>query len=265
MKKILFICLMAFHVLSSYSQTRIIAHRGFWNCDGSAQNSITALKKASQIPVYGSEFDVLMTSDGTLVVNHDDVIGSDTINLTPYARIKETKLNNGETLPLLSDYLQAGKQLPETQLILEIKPHLTKELEDRAVAALSSISRKRMPSQNPAAAGTNEKGLEKQVEYISFSMNICEQLVKLSPTSEIAYLKSDIAPSVIREKGLTGIDYYYKVFDKHPEWVEEAHKVGLKVNVWTVNETPDLQKMLDLKVDFITTDHPVEAKELASK
>lgn len=70
MKKILFICLMAFHVLSSYSQTRIIAHRGFWNCDGSAQNSITALKKASQIPVYGSEFDVLMTSDGTLVVNH---------------------------------------------------------------------------------------------------------------------------------------------------------------------------------------------------
>lgn len=62
MKKILFICLMAFHVLSSYSQTRIIAHRGFWNCDGSAQNSITALKKASQIPVYGSEFDVLMTS-----------------------------------------------------------------------------------------------------------------------------------------------------------------------------------------------------------
>lgn len=251
MKKILFICLMAFHVLSSYSQTRIIAHRGFWNCDGSAQNSITALKKASQIPVYGSEFDVLMTSDGTLVVNHDDVIGSDTINLTPYARIKETKLNNGETLPLLSDYLQAGKQLPETQLILEIKPHLTKELEDRAVAAIVKM--------------VNEMGLEKQVEYISFSMNICEQLVKLSPTSEIAYLKSDIAPSVIREKGLTGIDYYYKVFDKHPEWVEEAHKVGLKVNVWTVNETPDLQKILDLKVDFITTDHPVEAKELASK
>ena len=74
-----------------------------------------------------------------------------------------------------------------------------------------------------------------------------------------------MAPSVIREKGLTGIDYYHKVFDKHPEWVEEAHKVGLKVNVWTVNETPDLQKMLDLKVDFITTDYPVEAKELASK
>ena len=73
---------------------------------------------------------------------------------------------------------------------------------------------------------------------------------------------------------LARICYMTKVFNdhiqtemntKHPEWVEEAHKVGLKVNVWTVNETPDLQKMLDLKVDFITTDHPVEAKELASK
>lgn len=105
-------------------------------------------------------------------------------------------------------------------------------------------------------------GMEKQVEYISFSMHVCEQLVKLTPGSEIAYLKSDIAPKDIKAKGMTGIDYYYKVFDKHPEWVKEAHDLGMKVNAWTVDETADMQKLIDLKVDYLTTDQPLEAKEL---
>ena len=100
------------------------------------------------------------------------------------------------------------------------------------------------------------------MEYISFSMNICEQLAKLTPGSEIAYLKSDIAPKEVKAKGLTGIDYYYKVFDKHPEWVKEAHDLGMKVNAWTVNQNEDMQKLVKLGVDYITTDQPLEAKEL---
>ena len=38
--------------------TQVIAHRGFWKTDGSAQNSIAALVKADSINCYGSEFDV---------------------------------------------------------------------------------------------------------------------------------------------------------------------------------------------------------------
>ena len=38
----------------------------------------------------------------------------------------------------------------------------------------------------------------------------------------------------------------------------------MKVNVWTVNNTEDIKNMLKLNVDYITTDHPVEAAELAS-
>lgn len=37
---------------------RIIAHRGYWQTEGSAQNSIRALELADEIRVYGSEFDV---------------------------------------------------------------------------------------------------------------------------------------------------------------------------------------------------------------
>lgn len=91
------------------------------------------------------------------------------------------------------------------------------------------------------------------MEYISFSMNICEQPVKLTPGSKIACLKSDVAPKELKAKGINGIDYHYKAFEMKPEWVEEARQLGMKVNVWTVNEKEMIRKKLDLKGDFITT------------
>ena len=105
-------------------------------------------------------------------------------------------------------------------------------------------------------------GLEKQVEYIAFSLNVCEQLAKLTPESEIAYLNGDIAPAELKKKGINGIDYHYNVIEKHPEWVKEAHDLGMKVNVWTVNKEDMMKKLIDRKVDYITTDQPLETKKL---
>jgi glycerophosphoryl diester phosphodiesterase len=165
-------------------------------------------------------------------------------------QLKDLKLKNGEKLPTLADYLEAGKKLPDVQLILEIKPHKTKAQEDQIAETTVKM--------------VKEYGLEKQVEYISFSMNICEQLARLTPKSEIAYLKSDIAPKDVKAKGANGIDYHYKAFEKHPEWVKEAHELGMKVNVWTVNNEKDMKKMIDLNVDYITTDQPLEAAALVA-
>ena len=75
MKRIgLFVLAFLSCIIGLQAQTQIIAHRGFWKTDGSAQNSITALEKAAEAKLYGSEFDVLMTVDGTIVVNHDNSI-----------------------------------------------------------------------------------------------------------------------------------------------------------------------------------------------
>ena len=159
---------------------RSIAHRGFWDCEGSAQNSITALVKAAEAGVYGSEFDVLITSDGVPVVNHDDDINGVIIEQSPYSSISSFTLSNGEILPTLQSYLEEGKKYPSTQLILEIKPHKSTENENRAVETIVNM--------------VKSMGIENQVEYISFSMNICRQLVKKSPDSQIAYLMSDMSP-----------------------------------------------------------------------
>ena len=62
--------------------------------------------------------------------------------------------------------------------------------------------------------------------------------------------------------GLTGIDYNIKVFRQHPEWVAEAHALGMNVNVWTVDEAEDIQAMQQLGVDYITTNKPKLCEEL---
>lgn len=251
MKKILIsaIALVAC-ILSVQAQTQVIAHRGFWKTEGSAQNSITALEKAAEAKVYGSEFDVQITSDGKLIVNHDSKFQGFVIAETPFSKLKRIKLQNGEKLPTLKQYLKKGKKL-DIQLILEIKSNASKEVENQMTADIVKMVKK--------------MGLEKQVEYIAFSLNVCEQLAKLTPESEIAYLNGDVTPAELMKKGINGIDYNQKVLMNHPEWVEEAHQLGMKVNVWTVNKEEAMQQFMDMKVDYITTDQPLECKRLIQK
>lgn len=234
-------------IVGMQAQTQVIAHRGFWKTEGSAQNSIAALEKAAEEKLYGSEFDVQVTMDGKLIVNHDAKFQGFIIAETPYKQLKKIRLQNGEKLPNLKKYLKKGKKL-DIQLILEIKSHKSKEVEDKMAADIVKMVKK--------------MELEKQVEYIAFSLNVCEQLAKLTPESEIAYLNGDIAPAELKKKGINGIDYHYNVIEKHPEWVKEAHDLGMKVNVWTVNKEDMMKKLIDRKVDYITTDQPLETKAL---
>jgi len=234
-------------IIGIQAQTQVIAHRGFWKTEGSAQNSIAALEKAAEENLYGSEFDVQVTLDGKLIVNHDAKFQGFVIDETPFKELKKIKLKNGEKLPTLKKYLKAGKK-QDIQLILEIKSHKSKEVEDKMAADIVKMVKK--------------MGLQKQVEYIAFSLNICEQLAKLTPESEIAYLNGNLPPAELKKKGINGIDYNQKVLEKHPEWVEEAHRLGMKVNVWTVNKEDMMRKFIDMKVDYITTDYPLETQKL---
>ena len=50
-------------IIGIQAQTQVIAHRGFWKTEGSAQNSIAALEKAAEENLYGSEFDVQVRAE----------------------------------------------------------------------------------------------------------------------------------------------------------------------------------------------------------
>ncbi|MDE6543919.1 MAG: glycerophosphodiester phosphodiesterase, partial [Muribaculaceae bacterium] len=69
-------------------------------------------------------------------------------------------------------------------------------------------------------------------------------------------------PRKLKALGLDGADYHYNVIYKNPEWVQQAHDLGMKVNVWTVDKVEDMKKLIDMNVDFITTNEPVLLQEV---
>lgn len=243
MKRI-FILMAALLVgLTAVAQPKIVAHRGYWRTDGSAQNSITSLQKAAAVGCYGSEFDVWLTADGVPVVFHDATIDGIRIEDTTFATLMNHRLQNGEFIPTLQQYLTEGSKIEGCQLILEIKPHRN-EVRDKRIADM-------------CVELVRTLGLEKKTEYISFSKVVCQRLHEITPDSKVAYLNGELAPAQIKEMGLTGIDYNEKVFVKHPEWLQEAKQLGVEVNVWTVDGEENLRHHVNLQgVDLITTNDP---------
>jgi len=88
---------------------KIIAHRGFWNLTGSAQNSLSSLKNAIDLEVYGSELDVWITTDGVVVLNHDATWQGVNIEQSSYAGLAALRLSNGEPIPTLQQCIELIK------------------------------------------------------------------------------------------------------------------------------------------------------------
>ncbi|MDR0661304.1 MAG: hypothetical protein LBG19_11065 [Prevotellaceae bacterium] len=57
--------------ISTFSNNKVVVHRGAWKADSLPQNSIASLKKAIALGCTGSEFVVHLTADDVLVVSHD--------------------------------------------------------------------------------------------------------------------------------------------------------------------------------------------------
>lgn len=237
---ILLICLT--QVGFANNDTKVIAHRGYWKSEGSAQNSLASIEKAGKLGVYGSEFDVFISYDGIPFVNHDNNYQDKHIEKTSSSVLKTLKLPNKETLPFLEEYITEGKKYPDTKMVLELKPHSSPEKDIEAA--------------NRVFALIQSMGVRNQIEYITFSLVAGKELIRLDPNAKVAYLNGELSPKELKELGFSGLDYHYKVMQKHPEWFSEARSLGLTVNVWTVN-TPELMKeMIKFGADYITTDEP---------
>ena len=95
MKKLILILLFFGINASSYAQkmkwnnNMVIAHRGAFLKNNYPQNSIAALKEAIRLKCYGSEFDVHMTKDSVLVVNHDNDLKGLPIASSTYQQLSE--------------------------------------------------------------------------------------------------------------------------------------------------------------------------------
>lgn len=227
---------------------QIVAHRGHWKPEGSAQNSIRALIKADSVGADAVELDVWISADSVLYVNHDPEFKGVSIEKSDSKTLSKLRLGNGEPLPTLDSYLEAARVL-RPDLVVEMKTHADKHREDVAVAMVIDM--------------IAEKGLTDRTSYITFSRNTFDDLVAMSGRPVQFLTATD--PDMLSNIGGTGADYHVSVFRSHPDWIKRLHDLGLTVNIWTVDSPADIQWCIDHEADYITTDEPELAMQLVEK
>ena len=108
MRKIILALFLTFTLLTAFAQPQIVAHRGAWKNTNVPQNSIAALKHAIEQKVWGSEFDVSLTKDDVLIVNHDNTYQGLDVATNTYKTLRKKRLSNGEKLPTAKKYMRTG-------------------------------------------------------------------------------------------------------------------------------------------------------------
>ena len=245
-------------VSAQYKAPQIIAHRGFHKADGAAKNSLNALKAAQEVGLWGSECDINLSKDNELLVIHGDWHPAKNtspkvhVQRNTKAEIQAIPLANGEVVPTLDEYLAQLRASNGTKLIIELKNHATPERETELVERV--------------VAKVREYGVAEEVEYIAFRPFVCSELARLAPANtKIAYLCSDYPPLRCKQLGCTGIDYNIVVLKVMPQWIRQAHKLGMTVNAWTVNSEKDIRWCIEHGIDYITTDNPMLARRIVEE
>lgn len=222
----------------------VIAHRGAWKKNNLPENSIASLKQAIALKCAGSEFDVRMTADDSLVINHDPHYNTLEIEKTNYVDLSTFKLSNGEKLPTLKEYILAGiENNNATRLVCEIKP--------------SGISKER--GINIAAKTVRliqELKAQEMVVFISFDYDILKKIKELNPKASTQYLEDDKPFEQLKKDGISGADYHFSSFKDHLERIKEARENNIILNAWTVNDAADMDWLILNGFDFITTNEP---------
>lgn len=236
-----------------FADNIVIAHRGAFKKNGFPENSIAALKEAIRLKCTGSEFDVRMTADDSLIINHDPHYQKLEIEKTSYQELAKIPLSNGEILPTLRQYLIEGVHNNRTtRLVVEIKPSPAGKERGQLIG-------------ERAVRLVRELGIEKMVVYISFDYDILKRIRELDGKALLQYLNGDRSPEQLKQDRIDGADYHFSVFKKNPDWIPMAKKAGIALNAWTVNEKADMQWLVGLKFEYITTNEPELLLELTGK
>jgi len=253
MKRIFVICLALSACLSAAAQTaafrdnRIISHRGAWKNTGHPQNSIASFRAAAEMGCHGSECDVHLTSDDSLVVYHDLSHAGMLIEKTTYADLVKVPLKNGEKIPTLREYIAFATRQSGTKLIIDIKT--PKEAARATEIALAT------------AHLVKQMNAEKWVEYLAGYLPAIEALRKVTDLP-VAYLGRwrdelpEMHPDSVIGRGIGYIDYQDVHYFKHPEWVDAFKQAGIHLNAWIVNTDKDMDWFIGRDFDYITTDEP---------
>ena len=228
-------------------QAKMVAHRGLSGIE--LENTCAAFVAAGNRDYWGIETDVHQTADGRFVIFHDDVTGRVAVEdipveLSTFDKLRSLQLKevrNHDTLrvdlhmPTPEEYFAICRRY-EKVAVFELKNPFEKPL----IEALVDIAKREM-------------GLDRVV-FISFFLQNLVLVREVAPEAICQFLTSgEITEELVQKLiGLKmDLDAYHLRLTK--ELVERFHGAGLEVNCWTVDDPARAAELVEMGVDYITS------------
>ena len=231
----------------NFHKNCVVAHRGAWKEAGLPQNSLASWREAVRLGCHGSECDVHITADDSLVVFHNLTHHGLTIKDSKYADLIKYPLKNGEKIPTFREYLTEVMKQNRTKLVVDVKTMISDEYSIRLGREIVRV--------------INEMGAMEWCEFLGSNIKALQDIQKTTGR-RVAYLGKwreelpEMHPDKIKENGFEAADYQHIFYYAHPEWIKTFKKRGIHLNAWTVNKEEDMDWFLKRKFDYITTDYP---------
>ncbi|MBE7557683.1 hypothetical protein HS125_01515 [bacterium] len=233
-----------------------IGHRGAASL--APENTLAAVRAAAAAGVDGIEFDVRRTADGLPIVIHDDNLKRTTNGgdrLVSSASLEELRaLDAGSWGAWKRDGRFAGEKLPLLdEMIAEIL----------RLHAFPVVELKVGGLEEAVADCLSRHQAVQDAWIISFQYRVLEVFADRYPQFRLAWL---VDRKNFEEMGLAGVVrsatlIKCKALNAHfeaitPELVKAVHEAGMLMLAWTVDRPADMQRLLRMGVDGITTNRP---------
>ena len=255
------------------AQPLVIAHRGgkgLW-----PENSLFAFQRASALGVDMLEMDLHLSRDGELVVIHDRTLERTTNGEGPVAALSLEQLqaldagynwsaDGGQSYP----YRGQGIRIPSFIEVLEHTPAKAKVIEikvpDVGMEALL------------CDALTAHQQLDRVIvgSFYDRSLQLFrEQCPGVATSAGPGSVRMLVALNWVGLGSLLSPSYQaLQIPEAHnglaiasPSLLKAAALRGLNVQLWTINEQPDMRRLLDLGAHALITDYPDRALQVLGR
>jgi len=226
-----------------------IAHRG--GAGLAAENTLAAFARSYALGVRYLETDIRMSADGHLVAFHDAGLHRVTgtrgrVRDHSLADLTTLSVQGGGAIVTLVDVLAS---FPDACFTIDVK-------EPRTIAPLAELLRETGSIRRVCIAGARGRWLDELRRLTS------DQLTTALSFRELARLAARSAPSNAAGSFAHVPLRLGRMRVYTAEVVQRAHDIGVRVLVWTVNDSTTMHRLLDQGVDGIITDRPDILREV---
>jgi glycerophosphoryl diester phosphodiesterase len=242
----------------------VMAHRGgagLW-----PENTRYAFSRAVEAGADVLEMDLHSTSDGALVIIHDETVGRTTDGTGPVNRMTLAQLkkldaayrwsnDGGKSFPLRGQ----GVQIPTLDELFKAFPRAhfnidIKQEQPSLIKPFCRLIRERNMTGNVLVASFDTNALEE------FRQECAEVATSASPADVSRFLTlKTITPDNARLPAAHALQVPEYAGSRQlitREFVEAAHRQHLEVHAWTINDEATMRRLIALDVDGIITDYP---------